>query len=110
MAATQPEGQATVIAVYPDHASAEEALRRLHKEGIPMQNLSIIGKDFQLVAKPLGLVTTGDVVRGGAKVGAWTGGIFGLVAGGLLVGAVAVNAGQVACFSSTAGTMNAEFA
>src|SRR5580765_4492562 len=51
MAATQPEGQATVIAVYPDHASAEEAVRRLHKEGIPMQNLSIIGKDFQLVVK-----------------------------------------------------------
>ena len=87
MAATQPEGQATVIAVYPDHASAEEAVRRLHKEGIPMQNLSIIGKDFQLVVKPLGLVTTGDVGRGGAKVGAWTGGIFGLLVGGLLVGA-----------------------
>jgi len=43
MAATQPEGQATVIAVYPDHASAEEAVRRLHKEGIPMQNLSFGG-------------------------------------------------------------------
>ena len=87
MAATQPEGQATVIAVYPEHASAEEAVRRLHKEGIPMQNLSIIGKDFQLVVKPLGLVTTGDVASGGAKVGAWTGGIFGLLVGGLLVGA-----------------------
>jgi hypothetical protein len=70
MAATQPEGQATVIAVYPDHASAEEAVRRLHKEGIPMQNLSIIGKDFQLVVKPLGLVTTRDVAKGEAKVGA----------------------------------------
>ena len=52
MAATQPEGQATVIAVYPDHASAEEAVRRLHKEGIPMQNLSIIGKDFPRVMLP----------------------------------------------------------
>src|SRR5271156_530462 len=87
MAATQPDGQATVIAVYPDHASAEVAVRQLHKEGVPMQNLSIIGKDFQLVAKPLGLVTTGEVAKGGAKVGAWTGGILGLLVGGLLVGA-----------------------
>ena len=61
-------------------------MRRLHKEGIPMQNLSIIGKDLQLVVKPLGLVTTGDA-KGGAKVGAWSGGIFGLLVGGLLVGA-----------------------
>jgi acyl dehydratase len=81
MAATQTEGQATVIAVFPDHASAEDAMRRLHKEGIPMQSLSIIGKDFQLVEKPLGLVTTGDVAKGGAKIVAWTGGILGLLVG-----------------------------
>src|SRR4051794_21522148 len=81
MAATKNDGRATVIAVYADHASAEEAVRRLQKEGIPMQNLSIIGKDFQAVEKPLGFVTTGDVAKGGAKVGAWTGGIFGLLVG-----------------------------
>ena len=47
MAAIKPDGQATVIAVYPDHASAEDAVRRLQQEGIPMQDVSIIGKDFQ---------------------------------------------------------------
>ena len=87
MAANQPKGQATVIAVYPDHASAEEVVRRLDKEGIPMQNLSIMDKDFQLVVHQLGLATTGKVAKGGAQVGAWTGGIFGLLVGGLLVGA-----------------------
>jgi hypothetical protein len=46
-----------------------------------MQNLSIIGKDFQAVEKPLGFVTTGTVAGEGAKVGAWTGGIFGLLVG-----------------------------
>ncbi len=30
MAATNAEGQASVIAVYADHMSAEDALRRLH--------------------------------------------------------------------------------
>jgi hypothetical protein len=81
MAATMTKGQVTVIATYPDHASAEDAVRRLQKEGIPMQNLSIIGKDFQAVERPLGFVTTGTVAGEGAKVGAWTGGLFGLLVG-----------------------------
>ena len=81
MTATKTEGQATVIAVYPDHASAEDAVRRLQKEGIPMQDLSIIGKDFQAVEQPLGFVTTGTVAGAGAKVGAWAGGLFGLLVG-----------------------------
>jgi hypothetical protein len=81
MAATKTDGPATVIAVYPDHASAEDAVRRLQQEGIPMQNLSIVGKDFQAVEQPLGFVTTGTVAKSGAAVGAWTGGIFGLLIG-----------------------------
>src|SRR5262249_28692585 len=81
MSATKTDGRATVIATYPDHASAEDAVRRLQKEGIPMQNLSIIGKDFQTVEQPLGFVTTGTVAGEGAKVGAWTGGLFGLLLG-----------------------------
>ena len=81
MTATKTDERATVIATYPDHASAEDAVRRLQKEGIPMQNLSIVGKDFQTVEQPLGFVTTGTVAKEGAKVGAWTGGIFGLLVG-----------------------------
>jgi hypothetical protein len=81
MTATKNDGRATVIAVYPDHTSAEDAVRQLQKEGIPMQNLSIIGKDFQAVEQPLGFVTTGTVAGTGAQVGAWTGGIFGLLVG-----------------------------
>jgi hypothetical protein len=75
------ERQATVIATYPDHESAENAVRRLQKEGIPMENLSIIGKDFQAVERPLGFITPGSVAGDGAKVGAWTGGLFGLLIG-----------------------------
>jgi hypothetical protein len=81
MTATKTDGRATVIAAYPDHASAEDAVRRLQKEGVPMQNVSIIGKDFQTVEQPLGFVTTGSVAKDGARVGAWTGGVFGLLVG-----------------------------
>src|SRR3954469_8573739 len=75
------DAHATVIAVYPDHASAEDAVRRLQSVGIPMQNVSIIGKDFQAVETPLGFVTAGSAAKDGAKVGAWTGGLFGLLVG-----------------------------
>jgi hypothetical protein len=80
-AETKTERQSGVIAVYPDHASAENAVRRLQQDGISMRNLSIVGKDFLTVEKPLGFVTTGDVAKSGAKVGAWTGGLFGLLVG-----------------------------
>ncbi len=81
MAATKTAGKATVIAVYPNHASAEDAVKKLQKDGIPLQNLSIVGKDFQTVEQPLGFITTGTVAKTGAAVGAWTGGIFGLLVG-----------------------------
>lgn len=81
MAMNKNKGLATVIAVYPDHASAEEALRRLQADGIPMQNVSIIGKDFQAVEQPLGFVTAGSGAKEGATVGAWSGGLFGLLVG-----------------------------
>jgi hypothetical protein len=81
MAATTTAGQTAVIAVYPDHASAEDAVRRLQQQGFSMQDVSIIGKDFQAVEKPLGYVTAGSVAKDGTKVGAWTGGILGLLVG-----------------------------
>jgi hypothetical protein len=81
MAKAKTDRQATVIAVYSNHASAEDAIRRLQADGIPMQNVSIIGKDFQAVEQPLGFVTAGSVAKDGAKVGAWSGGLFGLLVG-----------------------------
>ena len=81
MATTTKVGQATVIAVYSDHSAAEDAVRRLEADGIDMKNASIIGKDFQAVEKPLGFITAGTVAKDGAKVGAWSGGLFGLLIG-----------------------------
>ena len=63
MAETKTERRSGVIAVYPDHVSAENAVRRLQEDGISMRNLSIVGKDFLTVEKPLGFVTTGDVAE-----------------------------------------------
>jgi hypothetical protein len=78
---SKKDSGAAIIATYPNHAAAEDAVRRLQKEGIPLQNLSIIGKDFQAVEQPLGFVTPATVAGDGAKFGAWAGGLFGLLTG-----------------------------
>ena len=70
-----------VVAVYPDHASAEEAVRRLLKEGFAMNDVSIVGRDFQVREEPIGFVNAGDFAAVGAGTGAWVGGLFGLLIG-----------------------------
>src|SRR3954470_24419970 len=69
------------IAVYPDHATAEEAVRRLLKEGFAMEDVSIVGRDFQVTEEPIGFVSTKDFASVGAGTGAWVGGLFGLLLG-----------------------------
>jgi hypothetical protein len=71
----------SVVAVYPDHASAERAVRQLHAAGFAMSDLSIVGRDFQVSEEPIGFVTTGDYAAAGAGTGAWVGGLFGLLVG-----------------------------
>jgi len=81
MTTTKTRTQSNIVAVYPNHAAAENAVRLLQKEGYPMAQLSIIGRDFQTIEHPIGFVTTGTVAKDGAKFGAWTGGLFGLLMG-----------------------------
>jgi uncharacterized membrane protein len=70
-----------VVAVYPDHPSAEEAVRRLVKEGFEMKDESIVGRDFQVEEEPIGFVSARDLIGTGAGTGAWVGGLFGLMIG-----------------------------
>lgn len=75
----------SIVAVYPDHTAAEQAVRRLHEEGFAMADLSIIGRDFQMSEEPVGFVDASEYAKAGAGTGAWFGGLF-----GLMVGAAAV--------------------
>ena len=59
----------SIVAVYPDHDSAEHAIRLLHKEGFALEDLSIIGRDIQMSEEPTGFVSTGDYVSAGAVGG-----------------------------------------
>ncbi len=71
----------SLLAVYSDHDSAEDAVKLLQKNGMPMDQLSIIGQDFKTIEKPIGFLTTGSAASDGARVGAWTGGLFGILVG-----------------------------
>ncbi len=79
-----------VVAVYKSHNEAEEAVRQLQKAGVPMNQVSIIGKDWQAREDVQGYYRPADVIKEGAGTGAWFGGLFGLLLGfGLFVVPVA---------------------
>lgn len=75
----------SIVAVYADHDRAENAIRRLHKEGFALDELSIIGRDIQVTEEPRGLVSTADYVSAGARTGAFAGGLAGVALGAALL-------------------------
>ncbi len=73
------------IAVFHDHASAEQAIKTLGEEGFPMTNLSIIGKGYHTDEKVVGFYNLGDRVRFWGSRGAIWGGLWGLFLGGMVL-------------------------
>ena len=71
----------SVVAVYKSHSEAEEAVRKLARAGIPMQKISILGRDFQLREDVQGYYRPSDAAKEGAGFGAWVGGLFGMLLG-----------------------------
>ena len=81
MSQVETKVSSRIVSVYPDHASAEEAVRRLLKEGFDMKDVSIVGRDFHVTEEPIGFVSARDFAAVGAGTGAWVGGLFGLLVG-----------------------------
>jgi len=79
MAPGTADGQATVIAVYPDHWSAEDAVRRLQAEGIPTRNLVPPGFASVVIAGPMGAAILGGPK--GLSAAAALGGLAGALVG-----------------------------
>jgi uncharacterized membrane protein len=83
MAASSTATQTTtnVIAVYDSIDEAERAIEKLIAEGIPVESISIVGQGLQSEVKLHGFVTTGDVAKQGAGIGAAFGGLMGFLLG-----------------------------
>jgi hypothetical protein len=83
---TQAKVTNSVVAVYRHHSDAEEAVHRLERAGIPIQRISIIGRNFQIREDIQGYYRPSDAALEGAGFGASVGGLFGLLMGfGLFV-------------------------
>ena len=75
----------TVIAVFADHNAAEGAIKKLTAAGFEMKNLSVVGKGYHTDEKVVGFYTTGDRVKFWGTRGAFWGGFWGLLFGGLFM-------------------------
>jgi len=70
-----------VVAIYHTHTDAEAAVKELQKAGYDMRKLSIVGKDYHTEEHVTGYYSTGDRMRQWGKLGAFWGGIWGLLFG-----------------------------
>ena len=73
--------QNSVVAVYPTHTEADQAVKELQRRGIDMHNLSIVGKGYHTDEHPVGFYNVGDRMKYWGKVGAFWGGFWGLLFG-----------------------------
>ena len=72
------------VAIYNTHTEAETAIRALEKSGINMKKLSILGKDYHAEENVVGYYNAGDRMKFWGKLGAFWGGIMGLLFGSAL--------------------------
>jgi hypothetical protein len=71
----------TVVAIFKTHADAETAVRDLQRGGFDLKKLSIVGKDYQTDEHAVGFYNTGDRMKYWGKLGAFWGGLWGLLFG-----------------------------
>jgi len=70
-----------VVGVFETHTQAEDTIKELQKSGFNVKQLSIVGKDYHTEEQVVGYYNTGDRVKYWGKLGAFWGGIWGLLVG-----------------------------
>jgi len=75
------EDKNSVIAIYENHDQAEKAVRELQKSGFDMKKLSIVGRDRHTEEHVVGYYTAGDRMKYWGTLGAFWGGLWGLLFG-----------------------------
>jgi len=71
----------SVIGVVRTHSDAEAVVRELQRSGFDMKKLSVIGKGYHSEEHPLGFYSTGDRIKTWGGLGAFWGGLWGLLFG-----------------------------
>ena len=73
------------VAIFDSHTQAEEAVRTLARAGFDMKAISIIGRDYHSEEQVLGYFNAGDRARFFGKLGAFWGGLAGVLFGSALM-------------------------
>jgi len=69
------------VAIYKSHAEAEVAVKELEMSGFDMKKLSIVGRDYYTDEHVVGYYTTQSRMKYWGKMGAFWGGIWGMLYG-----------------------------
>ena len=73
-----------IISVYNTHTEAEAAVKQLQRSGFDMKKLSIVGRDYQSEENIIGYYNMGERTKYWGKLGAFWGGLWGLLFGSAL--------------------------
>ena len=71
----------SVVAIYPTHTEADQAVKELQRGGVDLHKLSIVGKGYHTDEHAVGYYNTGDRMMYWGKIGAFWGGFWGLLFG-----------------------------
>jgi uncharacterized membrane protein len=69
------------VATYPSHEEAEQSVKALQRAGFDMKKLSIVGKDYHSEEHVVGYYNAGDRMKAWGKLGAFWGGLWGILLG-----------------------------
>ena len=67
------------VYIYNTHVEADEAIQALSRSGFDVTQLSLIGKGCHSEEHPLGFYSTGDRIKAWGGMGAFWGGVWGLL-------------------------------
>lgn len=74
-------GKSLTVAIYPTHQGAESAIKELEQSGFDMKRLSVVGKDYHTEEHVTGYYSAGDRMLAWGKLGAFWGGLWGVLFG-----------------------------
>jgi uncharacterized membrane protein len=70
-----------VVGIFDSHVKAETSIKELQRAGFDMKKLSIVGKDYHPEEHVVGYYNVGDRMKVWGKLGAFWGGLWGLLFG-----------------------------
>ncbi len=65
--------------VFNTHIESEEAIQALNRSGFDVKKLSLVGKGYHSEEHPIGFYSTGDKIKSWGGMGAFWGGIWGML-------------------------------